>query len=184
MGLVGCGGGKAATPPAPVAVEKHANWPPDTLPRPEFLGVVDRQAGHVKGDAEPTRLPSSYQIPDWAEPTSTISAKGKHGAKITFHLLPRVPSLKKQDEARVEKLLKGKKQAAETLVVARPWIGWFGQGSGEGTRPYTIRVYNLFAEDLQLEVHVEWPTGDKTAFEEGQTLLEHIVYSVKVATGG
>lgn len=162
----------------------HVEWPADTLERPEFVGVVDRKAGFIKGDAEPTRIPSAYQIPDWAEPTSPISVKGPKGARLVFHLLPRTPGLKKQDDAHIAALLKGRKQAAETLFIARPWIGWYGQGSGlealpdNQQRPYTLRVYNLFQDDQMLEVHLDWPTGDKQAYDEGQELLAYVVYSV------
>jgi hypothetical protein len=182
--VVGC----AKKPELAVAKPKpteHIDWPADSLEKPEFVGVVDRKAGHIKGDAEPTRIPSAYQIPDWSEPTSPISVKGPKGARLTFHLLPRTPSLKKQDDARVQRLLKGKKQGAETLFVARPWIGWYGQGSGvealpeNKQRPYTLRVYNLFQEDQMLEIHLEWPTGVKPAYDEGQELLAYIVYSVQ-----
>ncbi len=181
---VGCR--RSEPKPEPVKkVDSFASWPPDTIAKPEFLGAVERQAGYVKGDAEPSRIPSVYQIPDWAEPTSTISAKGPKGSSLTFHLLPHAPELRKQDDARIANLLKGKKFAAETLIVARPWIGWFGQGSGTEvvsaikSRPYTLRVYMLFSNDLQLEVHLQWPTGDKDAYEEGQELLAHLLYSVQ-----
>lgn len=185
---IGSGCGKKVEPavvqPAP---KPHAEWPADTLEKPEFIGVVDRKAGHIRGDAEPTRIPSAYQLPDWAEPTSPISAKGPKGARLTFHLLPRTPGLRKQDDSRIANLIKGKAMAAETLVVARPWIGWFGQGSGiealaeNQQRPYTLRVYNLFQDELMLEVHLEWPTGNKGAYEEGQALLAYVVYSVQRA---
>jgi len=186
--VAGCRGGSVKEAPAPPPKgDSHASWPPDTLAKPEFLSAVERQAGYVKGDAEPTRIPSVYQIPDWAEPTSTISAKGPKGSSLTFHLLPRSAELKRQDDLRIENLLKGKKSAAETLVIARPWIGWFGQSSGTEavsaikSRPYTLRVYMLFTDSTQLEVHLQWPTGAKEAFQEGQELLAHLVYSVKPA---
>lgn len=187
LALVG-GCGKKAAPVVkapPPLVNPHKEWPADTLPKPEFVGVVDRTAGRVAGDAEPTRIPSTYQLPDWSIATSTISAKGPKGSKIVFHFLPRTEPLKHDDDLHITRLLKGKPRAAEKLVVARPWIGWYGQGSGlqalpdNKQRPYALRVYNLFDGDRQLEVHVEWPAGDKEAYEEGQSLLAHVVYSVK-----
>lgn len=182
--LSGCGR------PAPVAkpsapADPNPTWPADSLERPEFLSTVERQAGYVPGDAEPARVPSTYQIPDWAEPTSTISARGPKGSRITFHLLRRDEALRKQEDERIAALIQGKKRAAETLFVARPWIGWYGQGTGKEavsatqTQDYTLRIYLLFSDAHQLEVHIQWPTGNKEAFEEGQALLAHLVYSLR-----
>ena len=183
--LIAVGCSKPAPDVAAPKPKANSAWPADTLDKPEFVGVVERNAGRIKGDAEPARIPSAYQIPDWAEPTSPISMKGPQGSKLAFHLLPRTPGLKKQDDAHVRDLLKGKKRSAETLIVARPWIGWYGQGSGvealpeNKQRPYALRVYNLFDGGITLQVHLEWPTGDKDAYDEGQELLAHVVYSVR-----
>lgn len=183
--IAGCGKKEpeVVTPKQPL--KAHTNWPDDTIVKPEFLSVVDRQAGRVPGDAEAARVASTYKIPDWAEPTSTVSVRGPKGAKLAFHLLPRTEPLRSQDEAHIAGLLKGKKQAAETLVVARPWIGWYGQASGveplpdNKQRATAIRVYNLFQDKLQLEIHLEWPSGHRDAFEEAQDLLANVVYSVE-----
>lgn len=172
---------------APPKSDRLADWPADTLERPEFLATVDREAGRIKGDAEPTRIPARYKMPDWAQPTSLISMKSPKLARLTFHFKPRDEQWRKDDDQRMQDLRNGKKRGAEELVVARPWIGWYGQASGVDSgnsgRQYTVRVYHLFYSSRHLEVHVEWPTGDKAAFEEGQDMLVHVVHSIEPAEG-
>lgn len=171
----GCSKAPETVTVTPPTADRFAKWPADTIERPEFVGVVDREAGRVAGDAEPARVPAKYQMPDWAEPTSTISMRGPKGARLTFHLLPRIESLRKGDDARIAALLKGQKVDGATLVVARPWIGWFGQAGGDRT----LRIYTLFANNRQLEIHLDWTNGDKNAYDEAVSLLAHLVYSLQ-----
>lgn len=186
IALAGCRGEpEVMQPPAPQVKDRLADWPADTLPRPEFLSTVDREAGRVKGDAEPTRIPVRYKMPDWAQPTSPISMKSPKLARLTFHFRPRDEAWRKDDDQRMQDLKNGKPRGSEELVLARPWVGWFGGASGKEALPenreraYSLRVYHLFANNRHLEIHLEWPTGDKLAFEEGLEMLGHLVYSIE-----
>lgn len=174
-----------ATAVEPPKKDRLAGWPADTIQQPDFLSTVDREAGRIKGDAEPTRIPARYKMPDWAQPTSPISMKSPKLARLAFHFRPRDEAWRKDDDQRMLDLKNGKARGSEQLVVARPWVGWYAQASGkEGLsenreRNYTLRVYHLFANNRHLEVHVEWPTGDKTAFEEGESMLSYLIYSLE-----
>lgn len=174
-----------ATAVEPPKKDRLAGWPADTIQQPDFLSTVDREAGRIKGDAEPTRIPARYKMPDWAQPTSPISMKSPKLARLAFHFRPRDEAWRKDDDQRMLDLKNGKARGSEELVVARPWVGWYAQASGkEGLsenreRNYTLRVYHLFANNRHLEVHVEWPTGDKTAFEEGESMLAYLIYSLE-----
>lgn len=186
LALAGCRGEpEVIQSSAPVVKDRLADWPADTIQRPEFLSTVDREAGRVKGDAEPTRIPVRYKMPDWAQPTSPIGMKSPKLARLTFHFRPRDEAWRKDDDQRMQDLKNGKARGSEELTLARPWVGWYAQASGKEAlpenreRPYTLRVYHLFANSRHLEVHVEWPTGDKDAFDEGQAMLAHLIYSIE-----
>lgn len=186
IALAGCRGEpEVIQPPAPPVKDRLADWPADTIQRPEFLSTVDREAGRVKGDAEPARIPVRYKMPDWAQPTSPIGMKSPRLARLTFHFRPRDEAWRQDDDQRMQELKNGKPRGSEELMLARPWVGWCAQASGKEAlpenreRPYTLRVYHLFANNRHLEVHVEWPTGDKDAFDEGQAMLAHLIYSIE-----
>ncbi len=187
MLLFGCGqqAPPTATVQEPPKKDRLADWPADNLLAPEFLSTVDREAGRIKGDAEPTRIPARYKMPDWCQPTSPISMKSPRLARLAFHFRPRDESWRKDDDQRMLDLKNGKPRGSEQLVMARPWVGWYGQASGREALPenrernYTLRVYHLYANNRHLEVHLEWPTGDKDAFEEGLSMLAHLVYSIE-----
>jgi hypothetical protein len=101
--------------------------------------------------------------------------------------MPRDAALVKQDDKTLEGLLKKTLKDGPTLVVCRPWRGWFGEAgaqraTGHKAIPVRVRVYNLFTKDDQLEIHSEWPNGNKQALSEAEDLVRHVAFSVQKAT--
>jgi hypothetical protein len=163
--LAGCQPGKPAAesaktptkPGGPLTLsEDFRGWPPNNLTDPDRSGTVERIS---EPDPERGRIASSHAVPDWANP----------GEPLTY----------------TAELLAGKKSENEKPVFARPWRGWYGESGGtEGNREYRLRIYHLFRPNLHLELHVEWPNGNKDALEEGETLAAHLIYSIDVLKSG
>lgn len=182
-GGCGCSRAEAKNEAKKPAKLDYSGWPKDTLSQPSEAAMVDKTALREVGDSEPNRLASQFQVPDWAESTSPIAFEGPKGARIEFHYLLRGDQLRKQDDATLQGLLKGKDMGARKLVVARPWRGWFGEAGtahakGLKSIPYRMRVYSLFQPTRYLEIDLEWPTGNKEAFDEAQSLVASVIYSV------
>jgi hypothetical protein len=189
--LAGCQRGSApvelaktpSKPAGPLTLsEDFRSWPPNSLLDPDRSGTVERIS---EPDPERGRLASSHAVPDWANPAETLSYATPKGAKVAYYLMRREESLRAQDDATLASLLAGKKSENETPVFARPWRGWFGESGGtDGNREYRLRIYHLFRPNLHLELHLEWPNGNKEALAEGETLAAHLIYSIDVLKAG
>lgn len=189
--LAGCQPGKPAAesanapskPGGPLTLsEDFRGWPPNNLTDPDRSGTVERIS---EPDPERGRIASSHAVPDWANPGEPLTYATPKGAKVAFYLMKREESLRAQDDATLAELLAGKKSENEKPVFARPWRGWYGESGGnEGNREYRLRIYHLFRPNLHLELHVEWPNGNKDALEEGETLAAHLIYSIDVLKSG
>ncbi len=183
---VGCSKPAEVKPKA--STDAYAGWPADTLKKPDFTGVVERSVERIPNDAESTRFECTVQVPDWVDAKNPIRFGTPSGSLVEFHYLPRDSAFSQQDDAQLTKLLKGAIKDGPTLVVARPWRGWYGEAGsqraiGNKAVPIRVRVYNLFTKEDQLEIHAEWPTGNKQALAEAEELVAHVAFSVQRAKG-
>ncbi|MEQ1822096.1 MAG: hypothetical protein ABL949_06285 [Fimbriimonadaceae bacterium] len=185
IGAFGCSKKQETPPPKPVA--SYSGWPADTIAKPDFIGVVERTVERLENDAESTRYACTLQVPDWATPKTPIRFETPNGGAVEFHFMPRDGALAKQDDQMLERLLKKSLSDGPNLVICRPWRGWFGEAgaqkaNGHKAIPTRVRVYNLFTKEDQLEIHAEWPTGNKQALTEAEDLVRHVAFSVQKAT--
>ena len=177
----GCSRGAASTTTAAPPKDRYAGWPASTMKKPDMAGAVEHDALRVPDDAEPARVQSTFLMPDWAEQISPLAYNGPKGARIEIHYLERGDQLRKQDDAKIKRMIAAK---AKDRVVAPPWKGWFGEAGSahaEGLKSVALRVriYSLFQETRYLELHAEWPTGNKAAQGEADHLVRYVAYSIQ-----
>ncbi len=178
--VAGCSRGEATAKKAPEVKDPYAGWPESTMRKPDMAGGVDHDALRVPNDAEPTRVPSTFTLPDWAEQTSPLAYMSPKKSKIEIHYLERSDELRQQDDAKIKRLIEAK---SKERVVAPPWKGWWGEAGtahadGNKSIPYRERVFCLFQDKRYLELHVEWPTGSKVAQSEADQMVRYVIHSI------
>lgn len=119
-------------------------------------------------------------VPDWAEPIDKFDFKGPKGSTVWFAFSQRDMELAPDEDARIEKLMKEGNKQNQTLVIARPWRGWFGESN---TAKGRLRVYTLIREKDALEIHAEWSNTKPEALAEAEELVAQIIYSVQAIEG-
>lgn len=177
LGLAGCNQGSKVPVPGGsdklAAEESFTEWPDDNIARSDSAGVVEREGETIDGRR------CFFSVPDWADPTGVFAFRGQVGSTLWFSLTKRDPDLKAQDEATIQDLLKGGNKPNQTLVIARPWRGWYGESTVGGKR---LRIYILFHGNDALEVHTEWPKESEKALAEAEELASNVIYSAQPLT--
>lgn len=183
--IAGCGKGTpelAATTPPP-AKDPYASWPKDTLTKPDEAGAVQYEAPRDPEDAEALRVSSQFMLPDWVKETAPLTYSSPKGARIEIHFLQRDESLRKAEDAKVARMVAGAKEEGRSVVIARPWRGWYGEANSARSInnkavPCRMRIYTLFHPERQLELHLEWPKESPQAQKEANAMAAHVIYSI------